>query len=234
MPKSAIIFLLAVSVLASAQTSSNQDVFTINLVSAGPSQDVQVRYFLSGDHAVQQAGSVARTNNNHIVIDTAVSGMSAKGFRAIVFAPGCQLGAIKADLTAGTRQADYQCQKLGTVPLHGRATVSNFAGKDLQVEALYNVRWAGRFFGVSRLSISPVSLGKAKVADDGSFAFNLPDFAADPLWNSLSSAATLSFVLIDASNGERLATLSAPRDLSLGSSLKVAATYPAEINFTVK
>jgi len=234
MRKPALVFLIALPLFASAQANPNQDVFTINLNSPGSSQDVQVRYFLSGDPAVQQAGSVARPNNNHIVIDIAVSGTSARGFRAIVYAPGCQLATIKADLTAGTRQADFQCQKLGTASLHGRATISRFAGKDLQVEALYNVRWASRFFGVPRLSISPISLGKAKVENDGSFAFDLPDFAADPLWNPLAGNATLSFVLLDASNGERLATLSGPRDLSLGSGLKVAASYPAEINFVVK
>jgi hypothetical protein len=228
------IVLLAMPVLAAAQPSSNPDVFTINVTSPAASQDIQVRYFLSGDPEVQQAGSVARPDNNRIVIETAVSGKSANGFRAIVFAPGCQLATIKADLTSGTRQSDFQCQKLGTTPLHGRATVSRFAGKDLQVEALYNVRWAGQFFGVPRLSISPIAVGKVKVADDGSFALDLPDFAGDPSWNSLSHNATLTLVLIDAANGERLARLSAPRDLALGSSLKVAPRYPGEISFIVK
>ena len=228
------IILLAIPVLAAAQTTPNADVFTINVTSPATSQDVQVRYFLSGDPEVQQAGSVARPDSNRIVIETAVSGKSANGFRAIVFAPGCQLGAIKADLASGTRQSDFQCQKLGTTPLHGRATVSRFAGKELQVEALYNVRWAGQFFGVPRLSISPITLGKVKVADDGSFALDLPDFASDPLYAGLAHNATLTIVLIDAANGERLGRLSAPRDLSLGSSLKVAASYPSEISFVLK
>jgi hypothetical protein len=234
MPKLFSALLLAASFFASAQTSPNQDIFTINLVSVASPQDVQVRYFLSGDPAVQQAGSVARPTGNQIVIETAVAGKSAKGFRAIVFAPGCQLAAITANLAAGPRQADFQCQKLSATTLHGKADVSRFSGKALQVEALYNVRWAGKFFGVSRLSISPVSIGTAKVEDDGAFALDLPDFAADPLWNTLSSNASLAFVLVDASNGERLATLTPPRDLALGSSLKVAATYPAEIEFTLK
>jgi hypothetical protein len=235
MQKSALFsaVLLGASFFASAQTSPNQDVFTINLVSVASPQEVQVRYFLSGDPAVQQAGSVARPTGNQIVIETAVAGKSAKGFRAIVFAPGCQLAAITANL-ASTRQADFQCQKLSATTLHGKADVSRFSGKALQVEALYNVRWAGKFFGVSRLSISPVSLGKAKVENDGSFAIDLPDFAADPLWNTFSSNASVAFVLVDPSNGERLAQLVPPRDLALGSSLKVAGTYPAEIEFTVK
>ncbi len=235
MPKSALFsaLLLAASFFASAQTSPNQDVFTINLVSVASPQEVQVRYFLSGDPAVQQAGSVARPTGSQIVIETAVAGQSARGIRAIVFAPGCQLGTITANL-ASTRQADFHCQKLSTTPLHGKADISRFSGKALQVEALYNVRWAGQFFGVPRLAISPFSLGKIKLEDDGSFAFDLPDFASDPSWSSLSHSATLAFVLVDPTNGERLATLTPPRDLASGSSLKVAASYRAEIEFGVK
>jgi hypothetical protein len=228
-------FLFALTVVLAAQTSSNPDVFTINVAAPASSQDVQVRYILSGDPALQQGGSIARPDSNRIVIETAVAGKSAKGFRAIVYSSGCQFVTITAELTNGApRQADFQCQKLSTTPLHGRATVSSFAGKDLQVEALYNVHWAAQFFGVPGLSISPISLGKAKVADDGSFALDLPDFAADRSWSSLSHNATLTLVLLDASNGERLARLSGPRDLSRGSSLKIAASYPSEINFIVK
>jgi hypothetical protein len=228
---SAFLFVLPLSL--AAQTNSSQDVFTINVAAPTLSQDVQVRYFLSGDPALQQGGSIARPDNDRIVIETAVDGRSAKGFRAIIYSPGCQFVTIAADLTA-TRQGDFRCQKLSTTPLHGRATVSSFAGKDLQVEALYVCRWAGQFFGVPGLSISPFSLGKAKVGDDGSFAFDLPDFTSDPLWNSLSHNATLTLVLFDATTGERLARFSGPRDLSRGSSLKIAASYPSEINFIVR
>jgi hypothetical protein len=236
MQKPGLIFalLFALSVFLTAQTNSEQDVFTINVAAPTSSQDVQVRYFLSGDPALQQGGSIARPDNNRIVIETAVAGKSAKGFRAIVYSPGCQIATIAANLTTGTRQADFQCQKLSTTPLHGQATVSSFAGKTLQVEALYNVHWAGQFFGVPRLAISPFSLGKAKVEDDGTFTFDLPDFASDPQWSSLTHNATLTFVLLDASTGERLAQLSGPRDLSRGSSLKIAASYPSEINFMMK
>lgn len=69
---------------------------------------------------------------------------------------------------------------------------------------------------------------------DGSFTLDLPDFAADPLWVSLSHDASIMFTLVDTSTGVPLAELSAPRDLSLGSELKVAARYPSEITFAVK
>ena len=237
MRKSApIVFVfLFFSILVSAQSNSSPDVFTITVAPPTSPRDVQVRYFLSGDPSVQQASSIANPADKKIVFDTTVAGKQARGFRSIIFAPGCQLATISADdLASSSREAEFKCQKLSTTPLHGKADTSRFSGKALQVEALYDCRWAGQFFGVPGLSISPFSLGKAKVADDGSFAFDLPNFAGDPLWSSLSHNATITFVLIDAATGEQLARLAGPRDLSRGSSLKVAASYPPEIEFGVR
>lgn len=229
-----IAILLVLPVLATAQ-ANNQDVFTIAVASPTAPQDIQVRYYLSGDPAVRQAGSIAKPDDNQIVIKTGVEGTPAHGFRAIVFSPACQLATISADdLSTSKRQADFQCQKLATMPLHGKADVTNFAGKQLQVEVLYMCNWAGQFFGVPGLAISPFAVAKTKVEDDGSFSVDLPDFGSDPLWSNLAHNAVLTFMLVDAANGERLARLSAPRDLARGGSLKIAHSYPAEVPFTIR
>ena len=226
---------LALPICLSAQANSGDDIFTITVAAPVSPQDVQVRYFLNGDAAVQQSSSIAKPDESKIVVKTGVEGKPARSFRAIVYSPGCQFATVKADdLSNSTRQAQFQCQKLATSPLHGRADVSNFAGKDLQVEVLYVCGWAGQFFGVPNLAISPLSVGKTKMESDGTFAFDLPDFSGDPLWASLSHNATLMFYLVDASNGAHLARLSAPRDLSRKGALKVAASYPAEIQFSVR
>jgi len=225
---------LAFSVCLVAQTS-NQDIFTISVAAPTSAKDIQVRYFLGGDPAVQQSSSIAKPDENRIVVKTVVEGKTAKSFRAIIFAPGCQFATIQSDnLATSTRQAPFDCQKLTTTPLHGKADVARFAGKDLQVEALYVCNWAGPFFGVPGLAISPFSIGKAKMETDGTFAFELPDFSADPLWANLAHTASLMFFLVDASNGEHLARLTAPGNLSRKGSLKIASGYPAEIQFGIK
>ncbi|HEX4603921.1 MAG TPA: hypothetical protein VH724_08010 [Candidatus Angelobacter sp.] len=218
-----------------AQTSSSGDVFTIAVAPPVSPRDVQVRYFLSGDPAVQQSSSIAKPDDEKIVVKTGVEGVPAKGFRAIVFAPGCQFATIKADdLASSNRQAPFECQKLSTTALHGRTDISRFGGKELQVSAVYVCNWAGQFFGVRGMSISPFAVGKAKVENDGAFAVEVPDFSGDPLWTSLSHNATLMFFLVDAQTGQQVARLSAPRDISQRGSLKVATSYPAEILFSVR
>jgi len=237
MPKPRLIFalFLAVPICVAAQTNASDDVFTISVAAPMSARDVQVRYFLNGDPTVQESTSIAKPDEQRITVKTGTQAKPVKSFRAIVFAPGCQFATIQADdLAASNRQADFQCQKLSTVPLSGKADISRFAGRDMQVEALYVCGWAGQFFGMPGLAISPFSVGKGKVESDGTFALELPDFSGDPLWKNLSHNATLMLSLVDASTGEHLAQLSAPGALSRRGSLKVAASYPAQIQFAVR
>lgn len=234
-PRLILALFLAVPIGLAAQTNANDDVFTISVAAPTSAKDVQVRYFLNGDATVQQSTSIAKPDEQRIMVKTSTQGKPAKSFRAIVFAPGCQFATIQADdLAAGDRQADFQCQKLATVPLAGKADISRFSGRDMRVEALYVCGWAGQFFGMPGLAISPFSVGKGKMETDGTFALELPDFSGDPLWSNLSHNATLTLFLVDASTGEHLAQLSAPGALSRKGSLKVAASYPAQIQFAVR
>lgn len=228
------LLLLVFPLFLAAQTNSGEDVFTITVSAPVTPRDVQVRYFLNGDPAVQQSSSIAKPDDERIAVKTGVDGRPAKSFRAIVFAPGCQFATIKADdLSTSTRQAQFQCQKLATIPLHGKADVARFGGKDLQVEALYVCGWAGQFFGVPGLAISPFHVAKTHVETDGTFTVDLPDFSSDPSFANLSHNATLTFFLTDSATGERLARLSAPRDVARKGALKIAASYPAEVQFAV-
>jgi hypothetical protein len=232
------VFLLAVSILASAQASTNQDWFTFNMTAAVITESLQVEYVLRDDFgqpqpASKEVGSVEIGKSTQVVLGTTLAGKPAKSLQAIAFLPGCQFEIVTADLTTSVRHADLQCRTLPSTPLHGRVDVSRFAGKKLQVGAIYNVRWAGKFFGLPSLPARRLGLANTKVESDGSFAFDLPDFAADPLWDSLSHDASITFTLVDTSNGMLLAKLSAPGDLSIGGGLKVAARYPSEITFVL-
>jgi hypothetical protein len=233
--RSILVLLLAFPFCLAAQSNSSEDIFTIAVAPPTSTRDVQVRYVLNGDAQVQQSSSIAKPDDQRIVVKAGAEGKPAKSFRAIVFAPGCQFATIQADdLAAGKREAEFQCQKLPTVPLSGKADISRFAGRDLQIEALYVCGWAGQFFGIPGIAISPFSVAKGKMESNGSFAVELPDFSGDPLWTNLSHNATLTFFLVDASTGEHLARLSAPRDLSRKGGLRVAANYPVEIEFAVR
>src|SRR5215467_657069 len=219
---------------AAAQPQSNQEkLFSITVTPPTSAKDVQVRYFLTGEFGLVASATTATDTNGTIVIRTDVESKPATSFRAIAYAPGCQFVVIEADdLSTSNRQGQFECRHLPTTLLQGSVPTTGLTGKDLQVEVLYSCDWAPEFFKLGHGAISPLTLGKAQVATDGSFSVELPDFAGDPLWSTLSKNATLRFFLVDASKGQRLMSLMPPADLSKGDSLKVASSYP-HLAFTV-
>ena len=225
-------FLVLLGIAAPAQTSSDEVIFTISVLGPVSAKDVQVRYFVTDESGSRWSSTLAQANEGKVQIRVDTVGRSAKAFKAVAYAPGCQFVSFSADdLSTSTRQGDFQCIKLPTTPLRG--TVAAPSGQqNLKVEAMYVVRWASKFFSVPGASISPLALAKASVDADGAFSMELPDFTADPLWNSLTKNATLMFFLEDTS-GHRIAELKAPASLSLGGNLKIAATYP-DVKFTVR
>jgi hypothetical protein len=226
-------YLTAQTGTPAAQATPADAVFTISVIPPTPAKDVQVRYFLTDQSGVRWSSTAAAVGNDKLVIRADAAGKTPKTFNAIAYAPGCQFVTFTAeDLASSTRQGDFQCQKLPTVELRGKVSLPA-GGQQLQVESMYVVRWAGKFFSVPGLSISPLAVTKATVDADGSFVMDLPDFTNDPLWNTLSKDATLMFFLTDQSTGHRVAGLKAPAALSRGGNLKVAATYP-EVTFTIQ
>jgi hypothetical protein len=216
-----------------AQSNPADAIFTISVVPPTTAKDVQVRYFLTDESGVRWSSTAVTAGNDKLVIHADAAGKTPKTFNAIGYAPGCQFVTFTAqDLASSTRQGDFQCQKLPTVELRGKVALPA-GGQQMQVESMYVVRWAGKFFSVPGLSISPLSVTKATVDADGSFIMDLPDFANDPLWNSLSKDATLMFFLTDQATGHRVAGLKAPATLSRGGNLKVAASYP-EVAFSIR
>ena len=215
-----------------AQTSPDEVIFTVSVLGPTSAKDVQVRYFVTDESGSRWSSTLAQANEGKVVVRVDTTGRTAKAFKAVAYAPGCQFVTFSVDdLSSSTRQGDFQCVKLTTTQLRG--TVAAPSGQqNLQVEAMYVVRWASKFFSVPGASISPLALAKAAVDADGAFSMELPDFTADPLWNSLTKNATLMFFLEDAT-GHRIAELKGLASLSLGGNLKVAASYP-DLALTVR
>ncbi len=210
------------------------DIFTLSVLAPASAKDVQVRYFFTGAFGGRGASTADSVPGNKIVIKTAVEGEPAKTFKLIAYAPGCQFVTLTVDDLSSNRQGEFQCQKLSTLPLRGRLDILDFPQRELQVEAFYVCRWAMPFFGIQDGAVSPLSLGKATVASDGTFTIDVPDFVNDPSWPGLSGDAGLMFALSDAKTGNRLATLTSLSDLTRnGGVVPVASSYP-ELAFAIQ
>jgi len=213
-----------------AQTTGG-DIFTIS-VTGTAAKDVQLRYLLTDTNGGHRFLSSAQVDGDNILVKTTSEGKQAKSFKAILLAPGCQLVTISVDDLTASNQGAFQCQKLSTISFQGQVDVSSLGQQSLQVNVLYQCSWAGKFFGMGSGSFSPVLIVTAPVASDGTFSVDIPNFANDQTWISLSNDATLEFSL-GLTNGKRVALIP-PYGLGTGSEVKVAVNYPPLVQFTLK
>lgn len=233
----ALIVVLASLTATCAAADAKNNIFTITVVPPTATKDLQVRFYLGGQFGGFSASSSATGGDNKIVIQTSHDNTPATSFKAIAFAPGCQFVTFNVDdLSSGNREGQFECQKLPTTLLQGRVPLSGLPGaegKDLQVTVLYVCNWAPQFFGMGQGAISPLFVAKTTAGTDGSFSFELPDFASDPLWATLSKDAALNFYLVDAATEAPLTALIPPAALSQGNALKVGTGYPGEMQFSL-
>ena len=221
---------LAMPLCASAQESTT-NTYTLSVPASVSPRDVQLRYVFSDGKSTDFGSTETESRASSVVISTTVKERPAKSFRAIVYAPGCQFSTIQVDDLSATHQGEFQCQELTTVELRGKVPgVDN--NKEWQLQVLYALGWARDVFNVPQISLSPISLAAVKVAPDGSFTANLPDFSRDPLWPSVSNDV-LIFYLVDTASG-KFYPLSAPPEISRGKDLRVAASYPPDIEFSLR
>lgn len=217
---------------ATAQTSTEDAIFTITVLQPSSTKDVQLRYFITDQAGVPWQSTLAVATDDKIIIRADTATRTPKRFNAIAYAPGCQFVIFSAeDLSTETRQGEFECRKLPAVEFRGAIMKASTQGK-LEVESMYVVRWAGKFFVAPGVSISPLALTKSTLEADGTFTMELPDFTGDPLWDSLSHDATLLFFLVDGTTGHRIAELRPAAALAPGGQLKVTANYP-EVPFTI-
>lgn len=219
---------VVVTLAATFGTAQNgtDAIFTISVTGPVSAKDVQVRSFLRDEAGANWSSTQAMVRDGKVIIQADRTGRAAKTFNAIVYAPGCQFATFSVeDLATSTRQDQFQCLKLPTLQLRGTVPMPP-SKPQFDVESLYVVNWAGNFFSVPHVSISPLALTRVAVEADGSFSMELPDFTADPLWNSMASDATLMFFLVDHASGHRIVGLKAPAALARNGDLKVAASYP--------
>src|SRR5215475_3757619 len=90
---------------SSTQSSSSDEIFTLNVDKPTQAKDIQVRYFFTGEFGGYGSSVADSVGGNRIVIKTGVEGKSAKTFKLIAYAPGCQLVTLSVDdLSTSNRQ----------------------------------------------------------------------------------------------------------------------------------
>ena len=87
--------------------------FEIRLPSEVRSEQVQVRYFLTGPFGANGGFLKPEPERNSYLIETSVNHQAADSLRVILYAPGCQIVTLSIDsVSEAEKGADLNCEDL--------------------------------------------------------------------------------------------------------------------------
>lgn len=148
----------------------------------GDLRGLSIQYYLAGSFGGY--GSFVRTSPGvrEYVLETSRDGEPATTFKAMIYCPGYRFVLVNESEfeSRGSHTVSINLKPLGLVPLSGQI-VSAPIPPDLNIEAVYLAYWEHSFFRISDGPVAQFTVATSKVAPDGSFSFNIPDFAHDPV-----------------------------------------------------
>ena len=153
-------------------------------------------------------------------------------FKALVWAPGCEMKMFDVPIDKADTELEFVCDSLKTVTFFGRVKSVNI-GESTTISANYTAFGTCARMGTSKESNTHscggpqiVGIATARVAADGSFKIELPDFSADPIASG-DPTAEMEFRLDPSTLPTRLLR----PESSSSPQFAVAPSYPLELSF---
>ena len=208
--------------------------FEIRLPSEMRSEQVQVRYSLTGPFGSYGGFLKAEPERSSYLIETSVNHQAADSLRVILYAPGCQIVTLSiASISEAEKGADVNCEDLPPMTFSGRVDLPEaLRSRPYEVEIIYLAYWAHRFFRIADGPVTSFILARVQPDEGGAFHVELPNFNKDAVTVSYRRDAGLQFIARELDTGNILAFL-APVNLHDNDSRDVAIKpkYPAEVIF---
>jgi hypothetical protein len=221
----------------SAHAGQGQDEpapFEIRLPSEVRSEQVQVRYYLTGPFGAKGGFLKAEPERNSYLIETSVNHQAADSLRVILYAPGCQIVTLSIDsISEAEKGADVNCEDLPPMTFSGRVDLPEaLRARPYEVEIGYEPYWALSFFHSADGPVTSFVLARVAPDENGAFHVELPNFNKDRETVSHRREAGLQFIARELDTGNIVALL-APVNVHDNDSryLAIKPKYPAEVIF---
>ncbi len=208
--------------------------FEIRLPSEVRSEQVQVRYYLTGPFGANGGFLKAEPERNSYLIETSVNHQAADSLRVILYAPGCQIVTLSIDsISEAEKGADVNCEDLPPMTFNGRVDLPEaLRARPYEVEITYMAYWAHRYFRIADGPVTSFILARVQPDEGGAFHVELPNFNKDAVTASYRRDAGLQFIARELGTGNIVAFL-APVNAHDNDSrdLAIKPKYPAEVIF---
>jgi len=221
----------------SAHTGLGQDEpapFEIRLPSEMRSEQVQVRYSLTGPFGSYGGFLKAEPERSSYLIETSVNHQAADSLRVILYAPGCQIVTLSiASISEAEKGADVTCEDLPPMTFNGRVDLpETLRGRPYEIEITYMAYWAHSFFRIADGAVTSFVVARVAPDESGAFHVELPNFNKDLETISHRRDAGLQFIARELETDNIVAFL-APVNVHDNDSrdLAIKPKYPPEVIF---
>ena len=218
---------------AAATTPTSKNTFAIQVDPSVNVEELQVRYFMTGDFGGFGGFEVEQDSKHRIIIHTEEKGMAANTLKIAFYAPHCHIQTISIDeLSESSREGEFHCTPLGDIQLQGKFSLGpTTPDRKIEVQIHYLGYWGHRFFGITDGAVLSFNIAKSPVAQNGSFQVFLPNFADGGGLASQVEDACFSILVIDTNSGYLLAELKPQTSVSRAGDLKIMPSYPQTVEF---
>jgi hypothetical protein len=229
----ALSFLLFHSSQAATNTPASENIFVIKVDPSVKTEELQVRYFMTGEFGGLGGFQVERVAENTILIHTENEGKPARSLKIAFYAPHCNIQTISVDeLSQSSREGEFDCTPLNDIKLQGKfSREPTTSDRKLEVQIQYLAFWGHKFFGFGDGAVLTFNVAKSPVEADGSFQAYLPNLAESDGFSTQWEDASFYVLVSDAETGNFLAGLKPPTSLALAGNLKIMPRYPQTIEF---
>jgi hypothetical protein len=208
--------------------------FEIRLPPEIRSEQVQIRYFLTGPFGGSGSFLKPEPERNAYFIATSVNHQAADTLKLIVYAPGCQIVTIAVPSLSGSEKAaDVPCEDLRPMTFNGRVEMPEpLRRRPYEVEIAYMAYWAHIFFGIAEGPVTTFDLARVTPDEGGGFHLLLPNFTKDAVTESFHRNAGLRFIARERDTGN-IVCLLGPANVQGKNlhDLPLKPKYPNEVIF---
>lgn len=222
------IFLILMAAAALGQTAGQRPAHyvAIHVPENVASEKVFIRYILESE----DLGGVvdARAGVRDYLISTTRGDHAAALFKAVIYAPGCEIQTLKLELSDGSNpREDFVCRPAANAAIAGRLSESQrLGGHRVRLQAMYVAPWAQSFLGIGNAGVSFPVGDAAEVEADGHFRIAVPVLRED---------GEIQIRARDRTTGQDVGQVvpagTPPFKTRMGD-LKIQSEYPGEIVFT--
>ena len=194
---------------------------------------LQIQYFLSGPFGGYGAPVQLDPGRRESVIHASHRGQLASTFQAIVWVPGYRYVLLpRSPIESQGLVRSIELEPLNRIPLSGEVILARPV-KGLTIEAGYFSDWECDFFGFIDCLQAPHMVSKERIAVDGSFTLQIPDFARDPGLASFPRLGRLMLIIRDQVTLNPIYELEEVRTRGRRAEVPVASQYPQDLQLVV-